>query len=63
MESNTTIINGEARLQGNLGLLPLVFIGIAYMNPLVIYGYYGIISPMTGGMYALTILCSCEIKK
>lgn len=47
---------GEVKLQGNLSLISLVLMGVAYMSPICIYLYYGIMTPMTGGMYAMTIL-------
>lgn len=57
MENNVqTATREDARLKGNLSLMSLVFMGIAYMSPICIYLYYGIMTSMTGGMYALTIL-------
>ena len=55
-EKKATVSNDGIKLQGHLGLMQLVLIGIAYMSPICIYLYYGMMTPMTGGMYALTIL-------
>lgn len=55
-EIKTDVSSDTVKLQGHLGLIQLVLIGIAYMSPICIYLYYGIMTPMTGGMYALTIL-------
>lgn len=46
----------EVKLKGNLSLANLVLMGVAYMSPICIYLYYGIMTPMTSGMYSLTIL-------
>lgn len=54
MKENVT--DTEVKLHGNLNLFSLVLIGIAYMSPICIYLYYGIMTPMTNGMYSLTIL-------
>lgn len=51
----------ETKLKGNLGLLSLVLFGVAYMGPMCIYIYYGIMTPMTKGMYSLTLLITAIV--
>ncbi len=51
----------ETKLQGSLGLMSLVLLGVAYMGPMCIYIYYGIMTPMTNGMYSLTILITAIV--
>lgn len=55
-ETTTSAFKEEVKLKGNLGLIPLILMGVAYMSPICIYLYYGIMTQMTKGMYSLAIL-------
>lgn len=53
-------MKNETALKRSLTLLPLVVIGLAYMDPLVVFDSYGVVAQMTKGhvpaAYIFTVL-------
>ncbi len=50
------IQNQETTLKRSLSLPLVIMFGLAYLAPTVVFNYYGIFTPSTGGMYALSLV-------
>ena len=49
------IQNQETELKRSLSLPLVIMFGLAYLAPTVVFNYYGLFTPSTGGMYALSL--------
>ena len=49
------IQNQETVLKRSLSLPLVIMFGLAYLAPTVVFNYYGLFTPSTGGMYALSL--------
>jgi len=49
------IQNQETQLKRSLSLPLVIMFGLAYLAPTVVFNYYGLFTPSTGGMYALSL--------
>lgn len=47
--------NQETELKRSLSLPLVIMFGLAYLAPTVVFNYYGLFTPSTGGMYALSL--------
>ncbi len=50
----------EAALKRSLTLPLIIMFGLSYLAPTVVFNYYGLFTPSTGGMYTLSI-CATAI--
>lgn len=50
-----SIQNQETVLKRSLSLPLVIMFGLAYLAPTVVFNYYGLFTPSTGGMYALSL--------
>jgi amino acid transporter len=50
-----SIQNQETVLKRSLSLPLVIMFGLAYLAPTVVFNYYGLFTPSTGGMYALAL--------
>ncbi|MGI6721560.1 MAG: APC family permease [Anaerovoracaceae bacterium] len=53
-----TDLNGgqETKLKRSLTLPLIIMFGLAYLAPTVVFNYYGLFTPSTGGMYTLALI-------
>lgn len=50
-----TINNQQTELKRSLSLPLVIMYGLAYLAPTVVFNYYGLFTPSTGGMYPLAL--------
>ena len=53
--------NGEAQLKRSLTLPLIIMFGLSYLAPTVVFNYYGLFTPSTGGMYTLSICATAVV--
>ena len=52
---------GETTLKRTLTLPLIIMFGLAYLAPTVVFNYYGLFTPSTGGMYTLSICATAVV--
>lgn len=52
---------GDVKLKRTLTLPLIIMFGLAYLAPTVVFNYYGLFTPSTGGMYTLSLCITAVV--